>query len=361
MLNASMKSLAVELLLDLVKTYSPTYREDKAIRVLEDYTRRLKYNNITIDSTGNLIAEIGSGDKSIALVGHIDTVRGYIKPLFNGNEIIGRGVVDAKGPLAAMTIAGSIASNYIDTSTLKIILIASVGEEGSSYGARSLLKTLKADYIIVGEPTNITGIAIGCKGSCRLIVKCNTTGGHTANPELYISACREIIEVLESIEALLSREYTITPTYVRCGSSINNIIPKNGIMIVNIRIPIGKSIEDLEEILHKNINTPSCTWMLRDCSMPFKTSPSNTTARAISRALAKLGLKPRYVVKSGTSDMTILSKITNNIAENGPGAPELSHTDNEAMSIDDYIAGIRVYANTIIELYNMIKLGDKSR
>jgi acetylornithine deacetylase/succinyl-diaminopimelate desuccinylase-like protein len=47
--------------------------------------------------------------------------------------------------------------------------------------------------------------------------------------------------------------------------------------------------------------------------------------------------------------MTILSSITGNIVEIGPGRPELSHTDFEEISLEEYVAGIEVY-------YNIVKL-----
>ncbi len=351
MLDAHMKSLALKLLLDLLQAYSPTYEEEKAVKVLEEYSVKLGFDSVYIDSAGNLIAEAGSGDKTVALIGHVDTVTGRIPVTFNGDIVTGRGAVDAKGPLAAMFIASVKAASILGGDSVKIRAVASVGEEGSSHGAWALVnRGFKADYIIVGEPTNVSNVAIGCRGSCRLIVECKSSGGHTANPELYESACVKLLEAWGFISSRVNPPYTATITRIACGEVMSNVIPRNGSITVLIRIPLDSSVSELGKIIEESPPINGCSWRLENCIEPYKTSPSNPAARSLVRAIVVSGLKPRITVKMGTSDMTILSRITGNIAENGPGKPELSHTDGEFINVNDYFKGIEVYSRSIMEL-----------
>ncbi len=56
-----------------------------------------------IDEAGNAIGELGKGERTIVLLGHIDTVPGQIRVRREGDILFGRGTVDAKGPLATST------------------------------------------------------------------------------------------------------------------------------------------------------------------------------------------------------------------------------------------------------------------
>ncbi|MFN4046411.1 MAG: M20/M25/M40 family metallo-hydrolase [Acidilobaceae archaeon] len=351
MLDAYMKNLALKLLLDLLRAYSPTYEEEKAIKVLEEYSIKLGFDSVTVDSAGNLIAEAGSGDKTIALIGHVDTVTGQLPVTFDGGIVTGRGAVDAKGPLAAMFIASAKAASILGGDSFRVKAVAAVGEEGPSHGAWALVNGgFKADYIIVGEPTNVSNVAIGCRGSCRLIVECKSSGGHTANPELYESACVKLIEAWGLVSSRVNSLYTAAITRMACGEAMSNVVPRGGSMTVLIRIPVESSVSELMRVLEDILPASGCSWRIEGCIEPYKTSPSNPVARSLVRAIVVSGLKPRITVKMGTSDMNILSKITGNIAENGPGKPELSHTDHESINVNDYFKGIEVYVRSIMEL-----------
>src|SRR5260370_8447950 len=59
------------------------------------------------DEAGNVIAFWGSGPREVLLLGHMDTVPGFIPVRREGNRLFGRGAVDAKGPLAAAITAVS--------------------------------------------------------------------------------------------------------------------------------------------------------------------------------------------------------------------------------------------------------------
>ncbi len=349
MLDVSMKRLAVDLLVKLVEAYSPTFREEGAVRVLEDYLGKLGFDKVRVDEVGNLIAEVGGGSRVLMMAGHIDTVDEPLKVELREGKLIGRGAVDAKGPLAAMTIAVYLASQYLDLSNLGVRLVALVGEEGPSHGAKHIIGRVRADYIVVGEPTGLNGVIIGCRGSCKLIVECSGIGGHTANPQLYPSPCMSVVDIVKTLGGGLD-DYTITPVYVECGSRDKlNVIPRKATAIFNVRIPVGRSSSSLRSKLEELLGGYNCYWSLDDCTEPFRTSPNNPVVRAAVRALLKLGFKPRLAYKAGTSDMAILSRVTDNIVEIGPGRPELSHTDFEEIDLEEYVAGINVY-------YNIIKL-----
>ena len=58
----------------------------------------------SVDDAGNAVGEIGDGPMHVVLLGHIDTVAGEIPVRVEDDDLIGRGAVDAKGPLAASSL-----------------------------------------------------------------------------------------------------------------------------------------------------------------------------------------------------------------------------------------------------------------
>ncbi|MEM4627714.1 MAG: hypothetical protein QXX37_05475, partial [Ignisphaera sp.] len=60
--DASLNNLAIDMLIDLLKAYSPTGEENRAVTVLKEYATDLGYEDIYIDGVGNLIASYGDGD-----------------------------------------------------------------------------------------------------------------------------------------------------------------------------------------------------------------------------------------------------------------------------------------------------------
>ncbi|RLG88747.1 MAG: acetylornithine deacetylase, partial [Thermoprotei archaeon] len=94
----------------LLSNYSPTFREEKAVDFLSRFVKNeLNFDRVVVDEVGNLIASYGRGDRSIALIGHIDTVQGFIPVIIDNGLIWGRGAVDAKGPLTSAFIGASSA------------------------------------------------------------------------------------------------------------------------------------------------------------------------------------------------------------------------------------------------------------
>ncbi|MCD6323890.1 MAG: M20/M25/M40 family metallo-hydrolase, partial [Desulfurococcales archaeon] len=135
---SALGSVTAELLLRLLKAYSPTFKEEGAVNALMEYASEELGLMCWKDDAGNLIARYGSGDPKIALIGHIDTVEGELPVSFDGGNLRGRGAVDAKGPLASAFVGASSVRDFLSSGT--VYLIAAVGEEGPSHGAQQLIK-----------------------------------------------------------------------------------------------------------------------------------------------------------------------------------------------------------------------------
>jgi LysW-gamma-L-lysine carboxypeptidase len=348
------------MLLDLLKAYSPTGREERAVNVLRDYAKSLGFDDVHLDGVGNLVAEVGYGERSIALIGHIDTVPGELPVEFDGSVVKGRGAVDAKGPLVAMFVAAAYAKKLLDLSRYKVYAVAVVGEEGDSRGAKELIRRgFRADGIIIGEPSN-GAIVIGYRGSMKLRIECKASRGHTASPPTEASACEKLVNIWLSLRNEYSN-FKATATSVsllsmKCGedSEIYSIYPDRGLALIDVRIGLDDSREKAEGFINSVVNSYNCTYRVLDYTPPIKVSVNSSVVRALVRALLSEGRRPRFVYKLGTSDMNLLHVCSaGNIAAYGPGNAELSHSDYEEIEVGDVIQAVKIYANTIQEFFKL--------
>ncbi|MEM1526030.1 MAG: M20/M25/M40 family metallo-hydrolase [Ignisphaera sp.] len=359
MSNASLKNLALEMLLNLLKAYSPPRKEEKAIGILREYAKKLGYENILVDEAGNLVASYGHGDVKLAVIGHIDTVPWELPVEFDGYAIFGRGAVDAKGPLVAAFIGFALAKQYIDPRRLSVYAIAVIDEEGDSLGAKYLVKSgFKADGVIVAEPSNTDGVVLGYRGSARFLVTCQGTGGHSSSGTEN-SACDKLISVWNKIKNLYNSAgnvYEHTPALLKlwCGEDAP-ISPRYGEALISIRIALNSGIESITKNVDAIVNSfNDCRWNLLDYTKSVKVSANNIAARATIRAILMNDLRPRILYKYGTSDMNILyPTVTENIVAYGPGKSELAHTAKEYITIDELIKGMHVYRDLAKEFINL--------
>src|SRR6266851_5849248 len=119
----------------------------------------------SIDEAGNAVGEIGDGPRHVVLLGHIDTVPGEIPVRVEDGELVGRGAVDAKGPLAVFVAAATR-----PVPGVRVTVVGAVEEESpTSAGARYRATLPAPDWCVIGEPSGWDGVTVAYKG--RLTVR----------------------------------------------------------------------------------------------------------------------------------------------------------------------------------------------
>ena len=148
----------------------------------------------------NVIATTGEAPR-IVFSTHLDTVPPFIASHEDAEYIYGRGSCDAKGIIAAQIFAAEhLRQNGLNT----IGLLFTVDEELSSLGAQAANNhplARECRYLINGEPTD-NRLAIGTKGSLRLIITTEGRAAHSAYPEAGDSAIEKLLDVLQRIRAI---------------------------------------------------------------------------------------------------------------------------------------------------------------
>jgi LysW-gamma-L-lysine carboxypeptidase len=186
----------VALLTGLLQLYSPTGHEEEAVAYLVDQMAAAGLR-VHVDEAGNAVGECGQGEEAVVLLGHIDTVPGFIPVQRDGDRLSGRGAVDAKGPLATFAVAAVRAAPLLKSR--RVIVIGAVGEEGDSRGAQYAKDQYRPALTIIGEPSGWEKITLGYKGSAWFEYRVRRELAHTAAQNQ--SACEAAVAYWNAVAA----------------------------------------------------------------------------------------------------------------------------------------------------------------
>ena len=346
----------VDTLIGLVSHYSPSGQERGAVEWLVTRMKSLGYKDAFIDDMGNAVGVVGKGPKQLVLLGHIDTVPGEIEVHAENGVLFGRGSVDAKGPLASFVDA---VAKVGAQDGWQFVVIGAVEEERDSEGARFIVDQYNPDFVIVGEPNQWDRVALGYKGSAwaHITVRCGQT--HTASGEE--TAAEAAVEVWLKAKAFVDpfnadkqKVFDKLLLTLRGMESNFNDFEQWARLKVGVRLPVDVSPADwyakLNEIAGKTIVEPI------GFAVPAWGCEKNTPlVRAfLSGIRSQLG-DPRFVYKTGTSDLNIVAPVWNCPAVvYGPGNLVLDHTPNEHIDLEEYDKSVSVLSSVLERLVGAV-------
>jgi len=188
---------------------------------------------------------------------HMDTVPPFIESSEDEEFIYGRGSCDAKGIIAAQIFA---AQRLRDEGVNDVGLLFTVDEETASLGAQVANKhplARECRFLINGEPTD-SRLAIGTKGSVRVIITTEGKAAHSAYPEAGESAIEKLLDILDDIRACQWPEDSFFGTTtcnigVLNGGTRPNVIADKARAELQIRL--GIDIEHIKSVLAAAVGT----------------------------------------------------------------------------------------------------------
>ena len=341
---------ALGLLEGLVKIYSPSYHEQEAAAFLVDWMQANGYHAFC-DEVGNAVGSRGDGRREIVLLGHIDTVPGFIEVRREQDLLYARGAVDAKGPLACFAAAGA---QVAPPPGWRITVVGAVGEESQSHGAVYRREKHHPEALIIGEPSKWDHITLGFKGSLWVDYKVQVTMAHTASglesaAEAAVRFWNDLVAWCASVNPPESGPfYQLTPTLREMNSSKDGFSETAGLHI-GIRLPPSISPD---EVISK-IRGMKGAGLLEfvDPLPPFRAEKNTPLVRAFLSSVRKAGGSPVFSLKAGTSDMNVLAPAWGcPTVAYGPGDSTLDHTPNEHVSISEYLKGIAVTSEVLRQI-----------
>ncbi|GAC1443532.1 MAG: [LysW]-lysine hydrolase [Chloroflexota bacterium] len=343
---------ATDLLEALLSIQSPTGSEDGVASLLLTVMERAGFE-ARRDEVGNAIGTWGTGERSVVLLGHMDTVSGDVPVRRLDGKLYGRGAVDAKGPLAAALVAGVRAAARANIS---ITVIGAVQEEGPSVGARHLIGRPPPSSLIICEPSSWDAIVMGYKGSQRFSVDISQPGAHTAGPDA--TAPERAVEFWNRLVSWCDEQggtgehrasfNRLTPTLIRMGSESTGTLDSAHLEI-GLRLPPGMTVEAARDGVESLL--PGVDFKFSPGEPAIRGDKSNALVAAFLRSIREGGGTPRFKVKTGTSDMNVVGPAWQcPMVAYGPGDSRLDHTPDEHVRIEEYLQAIRVLTRVLEEL-----------
>jgi LysW-gamma-L-lysine carboxypeptidase len=346
----NMNQADIDLLHGLVSIQSLSGGEADAVAYLCDQMTKRGFK-AGPDVAGSAVGSIGTGDKHIVLLGHIDTVPGSIRVRIEDGVLHGRGAVDAKGPLATFVAAASAAA---DRANATITVVGAVGEESiGSPGARDVAKWAAPDFCIIGEPSGWDAICLGYRGTLSLTYVLKEAGRHTAGPGE--SVAEQAVAFWNSLSAAVAKRNGESSGFNAVGQSLRGMwTESDGLydearLSIGLRLPPGVELDELELSL-RDLAKPA-ELIVHGRQRGYSDDKRSALVPPFLRGIRSVGGTPRFTRKLGTSDMTVVGPVWGcPIVAYGPGDASLDHTPEERIVLDDYLRAIRVLTEVLVSL-----------
>ncbi len=254
----------ITFLRDMVAIPSESCDEKKVIERIHEEMIKVDFDEIKIDSMGNILGRIGSGPKVIAMDAHIDTVgigdrdSWSIDP-YKGkleNDIIyGRGASDQEAGMSSMVYAAKVIRDLGLELDYTLWITGTVQEEDCDglcwqYILNEKIIDPKPDVIVITEPTNLN-IYRGHRGRIEIGVTTKGISCHGSAPERGKNAVYMISKVVGEIEKLNERlkvdpflgRGTITVSYIECDTPSMCAVPDRAFIHIDRRLTDGENEE----------------------------------------------------------------------------------------------------------------------
>jgi LysW-gamma-L-lysine carboxypeptidase len=345
-----------------VSIYSPSGGEAEFANMIQNELSSSGLNP-RIDRAGNVVCEIGRGEISLLLCGHMDTVPGQLPTKFEGRVVHGRGACDAKGPLLSLMFA--FQDLALSSTEGRIVFAAVTGEELRSEGLNELIQSnIRTDFAIFGEPGGLAKITVGYRGHLTVRLEVITPEVHASAPklttnsaELTFAIYNSIKEKLDAVNSESTERVSVSLTQINSGTS-HNVIPGRTTATIDVRTPVGFSggqiIAKINEVLPQYSRSNSDSKINLDfgeSTSAYRVRLNSPLVRALSRAILKSGEKPTMIMKSGTGDMNTYALAYGiDAVTYGPGDAKLSHTSEERVNVDEIFSCASVIVNAAKEL-----------
>jgi putative selenium metabolism hydrolase len=261
-----------------IQTRSFSDQEGEMAELLKAEMLRIGFDEVIIDSTGNVVGRIGNGGKVIHFDSHLDTVQvndpgeWQVSP-FSG-EIVdgcvwGRGSVDMKAALGASIYAAALAKELGYTAGKTIYVTGTVCEEycdGENLKHLYQELSLRPDYCIICEPSDNV-ITLGHKGKAQIRIKTHGISAHGSAPEKGVNAVYEMADIISRVDALNKSLYkagekhgTIVLSDISCVSASLNAVPSECAIYLDRRLVLGETLEQVKKEMEGLIAGKNARW-----------------------------------------------------------------------------------------------------
>ncbi len=335
----------------LLSIPSPSGREDA---VADSLVRQMGAMGFQAwrDEAGNALGVVGNpaAERTILLLGHMDTVAGDIPVHWERDRLYGRGAVDAKGPLAAFVLAAARVAPEL--SDARILVVGAVEEEAHSRGAHHLKESLPVPWcVLIGEPSGWQGITLSYKGALsveyRLTLPNRHAAGQGATPaEEAVAFWNRLSAYVGEVNGGEGQRFDTLDASLRAIQTLNDGLQSQVEMAIDVRLPPGSDPQALQCQMRSWVNGARLSFPYQE--PPYLGEKNTPPVRSLLRAIREAGGAPRFKVKTGTSDMNVVGAVWDcPMVAYGPGDSALDHSPDEHIEIGEFERGIEVLSRAL--------------
>ena len=315
---------------------------NKSILQAADY---LKLNGLEYDIHKNegyymITSQIGKGEETIILNGHLDVVEAethQFNPIIENGNIVGRGSYDMLGACAVMlNVMKELKERNISKKV--ILMLVPTEETNGKQGTGYLVeKGIVGDFAICGEPTNLQ-ISTMSKGVFRVRITALGKSSHSSRPWLGENAILKCFDIYHkliklpfiSIENSRLGGSTANISFINGGVAMN-VVPDEAYMDIDIRyVPEVHPEDIIEQIksIDENFNMEQVRW-----GAAILTDNDNVHVQKLMKTIERIQNKPaRLTAQHGAADTKFFQNTGIPSIEFGPcGANH--HSLNEYVTI----------------------------
>lgn len=311
---------------------------------IEQALRALPHLDVRRDGDAVVATAAGTGDGTVVIAGHIDTVPIGRKPDGAPNlptweqdgVVHGRGTCDMKGGVAVQLSAAAALTRPNRTVTWIFYDHEEVDDALNGLGriARNHPDWLKADFAVLCEPTDGT-VEGGCNGTLRVDVLVPGVAAHSARAWMGDNAIHKAGQVLDRLRDYqpatihvdgLDYKESMNAVLIN-GGHATNVIPDRCVVTVNFRFAPSRSVQEAEAHIRDLFKGFEVTML--DLSPGARPGLDHPAAAAFVAAIGQEP-KPKY----GWTDVARFSALGVPAVNFGPGDPMLAHRDDESCPVD---------------------------
>ena len=378
------KEEAVSFLQELIRTPSPTGQEAEVAEVAAEKMRAVGFDVVRVDKLNDVMATLngGGGGRSLLLNGHLDHVPagGMVDPYsgrvmdgapfgVEGEVVYGRAASDMKGAVAAMVMAGAILRELgVELKgDLKVAAVAQ--EETGGVGTEATIQEghFLGDVVVVGEATNMD-IALGHRGSTKVLVVVRGRSCHASAPERGVNALYKALDLIARIRADLVPRLPDHPVFGKASLAVTkisvkpgalNVVPEECEFYIDCRNHPNFQVEALYAALNDIITLMSKEDPELDALVlplhiikgmrgfpGFYTDPKehpivHKARKAITDVLSH---EPQLTVWRFSTDGRFYSWLGIPVIGFGPGEERFAHTNQDHVRVADFLDAVKTYA-----------------
>lgn len=378
----------VRFLREIIAIPSMNGNEEAVVKRMKEEMEKIGYDRVWVDPLGNLLGQIGTGDRIIALDGHCDTVgvgNPYtwdidpFKGKYHNNIIYGRGASDQKGGLACAIYTGKILKETGLPDNISLLVTASVLEEDyEGLCWQYILKEtdIKPEAVLLTEPSDLR-IMTGQRGRMEMKVTSRGISCHGSAPDRGENAIYKIVPIIQDIDRLnktlaspsILGKGTVVVTEASSAAPSLCAVPDSATLHLDRRLTEGETLESsVEEIaalssvkaVGAEVTVPEYTIeSYTGLKYPTKAyfpmwimEPSHPVVRAAEQAYRNQFSQEPGVGVWGFSTNGVATKGGFDIPTIGfgPGKEEHAHTPYDQVNENDLVKALEFYAAFILEL-----------